>query len=223
MSFVVAIDGPAGSGKGTITKQVGKELGLMNIDTGATYRCVALGMIENKIELDEIEKIVDLMDKMEIEFKQDGESELVFLNGENVTKDIRSKEVTKFVTPVAKIKEVRAKLGDLQRKMAEDKDVIMEGRDIGTCVFPNADVKIYLDATPEERAKRRYLENQEKGIDMSYEEVLESIKTRDENDKSRDIGALKIAQDAIYVDSTNLSIPEVCKKIINIIEQRRKA
>ena len=223
MSFIVAIDGPAGSGKGTITKQVGKKLGLMNIDTGATYRCVALGMIENKIELDEIEKIVDLMDKMEIEFKQDGESELVFLNGENVTKDIRSKEVTKFVTPVAKIKEVRAKLGDLQRKMAEDKDVIMEGRDIGTCVFPNADVKIYLDATPEERAKRRYLENQEKGIDMSYEEVLESIKTRDENDKSRDIGALKIAQDAIYVDSTNLSIPEVCKKIVNIIEQRRKA
>lgn len=223
MSFIVAIDGPAGSGKGTITKQVGKDLGLMNIDTGATYRCVALGMLENKIELDEIEKIVNLMDKMKIEFQKDGEKELVFLDGKNVTDQIRSKEVTKFVTLVSKIREVREKLVDLQRKMAQDKEVIMEGRDIGTCVFPNADVKIYLDATAEERAKRRYLENQEKGIEMSYEEVLESIKIRDKSDKTREIGALKIADDAIYLDSTNLSIQEVCKKIVDIIEKRRKA
>ena len=140
------------------------------------------------------------------------------LNGEDVTKEIRSKEVNKIVSQVSAIIPVRLYMAELQRKMAKGKDVIMEGRDIGTYVFPNAEVKIYLDADVEERARRRYKENKEKGIEMSYEEVLENIKKRDENDKNKKIGALKIAEGAIIVDTTSKTIKEVADEIENIIK-----
>ena len=145
----------------------------------------------------------------------------MFLNGQEVTKEIREKEVTKVVSQVSSIKEVRFAMVELQRKLGKDKDIIMEGRDICTYVFPNADVKIYLDATPEERAKRRYLEMKEKNIEMSYEEVLENIKKRDDNDKKKEIGALKLAPDSIVVDTTNLTIEEVTDKIVDIIKNKR--
>ena len=143
MSFVVAIDGPAGTGKGTVTELLAKKLNLVNIDTGATYRAVTLDMLNKGIKLDELDKIKALLENIQIEIKREDEKQLVFLNGEDVTDKIRTKEVSGFVSQVSAIKEVRLKMVDLQRKMAAGKDVIMEGRDIGTYVFPNADVKIF--------------------------------------------------------------------------------
>ena len=222
MSFIVAIDGPAGTGKGTVTKIIAEKMNLINIDTGATYRCVALDMLNKNIKLDEEEKIKDLLENIKIKFKNVNGNQLVFLNNDDVTEEIRSKRVTECVSQVSAIKQVRFAMADLQRKIGLQQDSIMEGRDIGTYVFPNADVKIYLDANVEERAKRRFLQNQEKNIDMSYEEILQNIKMRDENDKAKEIGALKIADDAIVIDTTHLTIDEVVEKIINIINLKNK-
>jgi len=220
MSFIVGIDGPAGSGKGTVTKKVANKLGLINIDTGITYRCVALEVLNQNISLEDTQKIIDIAKNIKIDINNTPNGDIVYLNGENVTKEIRSKEVTKVVSPVSSIKEVRFLMVELQRKLAEGKNVIMEGRDICTYVFPNADVKIYLDANIEERAKRRYKENQEKNINMTYEEVYESIRKRDENDKAKEVGALKVAQDSVIVDTTSLTIDEVVDRIIEIIRQK---
>ena len=222
MSFIVGIDGPAGSGKGTVTKKVANKLGLTNIDTGITYRCVALKVLKRNISIDETEKIIEISKNIKLEIENTPNGDLVYLDGKDVTKDIRSKEVTSIVSPVSSIKEVRYAMVELQRKLASGKDIIMEGRDICTYVFPNADVKIYLDASIEERARRRFKENQEKNINMTYEEVYESIRKRDENDKKKEIGALKIAEDSVIVDTTNLSIDEVVEKIIDIIKEKRK-
>lgn len=222
MSFIVGIDGPAGSGKGTVTKAISNKLGLINIDTGSTYRCVALETLNRGISIENKEAIIKVANEIDIKIEPKADGDRIYLNGKDVTKEIRSKEVTKIVSPVSSIVEVRLKMVEVQRKLAEGKDIIMEGRDICTYVFPNADVKIYLDASLEERAKRRFEENQEKGIDMNYEEVLESIKSRDDNDKNKEIGSLKLAPDSIVIDTTNLSIEEVVEKIIGIIEEKRK-
>ena len=221
MSFIVAIDGPAGTGKGTITKLISKEMGLVNIDTGATYRCVALYCLKNNINALETEKIIANLPNINIDMKNEDGDQTIYLNGEDVTKDIRTPEVTKIVSEVSSIKEVRFAMVDVQRNLANGKDVIMEGRDITTYVFPNADVKIYMDADEVERANRRYKEMQEKGMDISFEEVLENIQKRDKNDKEKEIGALKIAEDAIYIDTTALTIEEVKEKIKGIIEEKR--
>ena len=222
MSFIVAMDGPAGTGKGTITSLISKEMGLVNIDTGATYRCVALYAIKNNIKLEEKEKIIESLPNIHIDMKNEQDVQKVYLNNEDVTSEIRSKEVTKIVSQVSSIVEVRLAMVEVQRNLAKGKDVIMEGRDITTYVFPNADVKIYLDADEEERAKRRYKEMQEKGIEMTYDEVLKNIQIRDKNDKEKEIGALKIAEDAIYIDTTNLSIEEVKEKVKKIITEKYK-
>ena len=222
MSFVVAIDGPAGTGKGTITGLISKEMGLVNIDTGATYRCVALYAIRNNIKLEETSKIIASLENIQIDMENENGEQKVFLNGEDVSKEIRSKEVTLIVSQVSSIKEVRYKMVDIQRNLAKGKNVIMEGRDITTVVFPNADVKIYMDAKEAERAKRRYKEFQEKGIDMSYEEVLKNIRARDKNDREKEVGALKIAEDAIYLDTTDLTIEEVKEKVKQMIEEKSK-
>lgn len=219
MSFVVAIDGPAGAGKGTITKLVGEKLGLVNIDTGATFRCVALNMIQENINIQEEGKIEKMLTKINIEMHPNGN---IYLNGEEVTNRIRENDVNDLVSPVSVLPVVRNKLLEVQRNIAKGKNVIMEGRDIGTVVFPDADVKIYLDATAEERARRRVIQNQEKGIEASYEEVLKGIKDRDKRDSTREIAPLKKAEDAIYVDSTNLSIVQVVEKIIEIINNKNE-
>lgn len=222
MSFIVAIDGPAGTGKGTITKLIAKELGLLNIDTGAMYRCVALQALRKNITtIEEKEKIIEIAKNINIEIKHKDEEQQIYLNGEDVSKEIRNKEVSGFVSPVSSIPEVREIMVDLQRKMSENSDVIIEGRDITTVVFPNADVKIYLDANVEERAKRRYIENEQKGIQMTYEEVLESIKARDYNDMNKKVGALKIAEDAIVIDTTHMTIDEVKQKVKEVILKKR--
>ena len=225
MGFVVGIDGTAGSGKGTVTKRIANKLNLVNIDTGITYRCVALaalnvGAIEKGI-IDE-KKVIDLLEKIDISINNTPKGDIVYLNGKDVTRKIREKDVSQVVSQVSSIKEVRYKMVDLQRKMAEGKDVIMEGRDICTYVFPNADVKIYLDASEETRAKRRLLEMQEKGINMTYEEVIDNIRKRDYNDKTKEIGALKVTPESIVIDTTKLSIEEVENKIIKIIEEKRE-
>lgn len=221
MSFIVAIDGPAGTGKGTITKLISKEMGLVNIDTGATYRCVALYCLENNINVADTKKIIENLPNINIDMKNENGEQTIYLNGEDVTNEIRTPEVTKIVSEVSSIKEVRFAMVDVQRNLALGKDVIMEGRDITTYVFPNADVKIYMDADEQERANRRYKEMQEKGMDITFEEVLENIQKRDKNDKEKEIGALKIAEDAIYVDTTTLTIEEVKGKIKGIIEEKR--
>jgi len=222
MSFIVGIDGPAGSGKGTVTKAISNKLGLINIDTGSTYRCVALETLNRGISIEDKEAIIKVANEIDIKIETKEDGDRIYLNGKDVTKEIRSKEVTKIVSPVSSIVEVRLRMVDVQRKLAEGKDIIMEGRDICTYVFPNADVKIYLDASLEERARRRFEENQEKGIDMSYDEVLENIEKRDYNDKHKEIGSLTLAPDSIIVDTTNLSIEEVVEKIIGIIKEKRK-
>ena len=228
MSFIVAIDGPSGTGKGTMTSILAKKYNLVNIDTGATYRCVTLAMQRKGIKLEELDKIKELLKVIDIKMERDPKDKerntpIVYLDGEDVSEEIRSKEVTQMVSPVSAIKEVRLAMADLQRKMAKGKDVIMEGRDIGTVIFPNADVKIYLDASQEERVKRRYEQNKEKGIEMSIEEVRESIEKRDESDRNKEMGALKQAEDAIYVDTTGKSIAEVEKELSNIIDSKKKA
>lgn len=218
MGLIVGIDGPAGSGKGTITKLVADELNLVNIDTGAMYRCVALATLENNISLDDEEKITELSKKIKIEFDT---NEHTFLDGKDVSHEIREKRVSDIVSIISKIVEVRKEMVRQQQALAEGKDVIMEGRDITTVVFPNADFKFYLDATAEERAKRRLKQNEEKGINMSYEEILESINIRDYNDTHKDYGALTRTDDQIYIDSTNLTIEEVANIIINTIKESK--
>ncbi len=219
--MIVAIDGPAGSGKGTITKLVGKRLNLIYIDTGAMYRCVTLECLNKNITIEDNEEIVDILDNIDIQFESKNDEQVILLNGEDVTLKIRSKEVNQYVSPVSTVGIVREKMTYLQRKMSESKNVIMEGRDIGTSVFPNADVKIYLDATPEERANRRYKQNIEKGITTSYEEILANVKERDYIDSHRELSPLKQAEDAVYVDSTHMTIGEVVAEIEKIILSKK--
>lgn len=215
MNKIIAIDGPAGSGKGTLAKSLAKKFKLVNIDTGATYRCVALKILRNNINVDELEKIIEISKNIDIDLKQDGR---VFLDGEDVTKEIRSKEVTKIVSPISSIVEVRKNMVDIQRKIAEGKDVVMEGRDITTVVFPNAKYKFYLDATLETRAKRRYKENLEKGIDMTYEEIYENIEKRDYNDMHKEVGSLQRTKDQIYIDTTDLTVEDEVEIIGKYLE-----
>ena len=220
MSFVVAIDGPAGTGKGTIAKLVSEKFGFLNIDTGAMFRCVTLEIIRRKIELHEIEKIEELLSQIEISFKEESNGQRVFLNGEDVSTEIRTKQITDIISEVSKIPQVRGKLLELQRNLAKRQSIVMEGRDIGTVVFPNADVKIYLDASAEERTRRRIRQNEEKGIIMSYEEVLESVIKRDKIDSEREIAPLKKADDAILVDGTNMNVDECADVVYKIIEEK---
>ena len=220
MSFIVAIDGPAGSGKGTVAKLIGERLNLTNIDTGAMFRCIALQMQRENVKLEDEEKIKEILDKSNIELKTNKGILKVYLNGEDVSTAIRTEEVSNFVSPVSTIKIVREKLLMLQRKIAETQDVVMEGRDIGTAVFPNANVKIFLVASIEERAKRRMKQLQEKGEKVDFETILQDIKIRDERDSTRDIAPLRQAEDAILVDSSNLQILEVVQKIEDIIKEK---
>lgn len=215
MGKIIAIDGPAGSGKGTIANILAKKYGYTYIDTGATYRCVALSVLRNNIDITDEEGIINLVKTLNIDFDESGKT---YLNNEDVSNLIRTKEVSSIVSPISSIVKVREILVDLQRKMANNKDVVMEGRDITTVVFPNADYKFYLDASVYERANRRYIQNQESGINMSFDEILENIKKRDYNDMNKPVGALKRTEEQIYIDATNLTIDEVVDKIMEYIK-----
>ena len=203
MSYVVAVDGASGTGKGTVTRYVAEKLKLVTIDTGALYRCVTLQALNSNVALDNIEELEKIAKTIKVDLKIVNNSQVVLLNGEDVSIEIRTPRVTNNVSVVSAVKEVRAEMVRIQRELAQGKNVIMEGRDIGTTVFPDADVKIFLECSAEERAKRRVRQNAENGIETSYEEVLESIKNRDRIDSTREVSPLRKADDAIVISTDN--------------------
>lgn len=217
----VAIDGPASSGKSTISKLIAKENHFLYLDTGAMYRVVTLAVLRNHISLEDYDAINELVQNIEIRFTMKDGKQSVFMNGEDVTDEIRSVEVTKNVSAVSALKEVRTRLVHLQQEIAENHSIIMDGRDIGTVVLPQAEIKIFLVASVEERAKRRFIENQEKGIEMSYEELVEDIRRRDHIDSTRKESPLKKADDAIEIDTTTMTIDDVVKTVTALIQKNQ--
>ena len=213
MGYNVAIDGPAGAGKSTIAKLVAKEKGYIYVDTGAMYRGLAIHFIKKGIKAEDIKGIVEACKDAEVSIVYENDVQQIYLNGENVTAMLRTEEVGNMASKTSAIPAVREKLLELQRTLAREKNVIMDGRDIGTNILPNADVKIYLTASVETRATRRYKELLEKGENCVYEEIAQDIKERDERDMNREIAPLKQAEDAILVDSSELTIDEVVKTI----------
>ena len=214
-SFQVAIDGPAGSGKSTISKKVCNILGFVHIDTGAMYRAVTLEALNRGLDLEDPNSY-DFLDEISIVYENDK----ILLNGKSVGREIRSTRVADNVSTVAKMAVVRHKMVELQQKAAQHGKIIMDGRDIGYVVLPNANVKIFLTASVEERAKRRFLENQLAGKKETYEEILENIISRDFKDSNRDFNPLLQASDAILLDTTTLTIDEVVMEIVRIIKER---
>lgn len=211
---IIAIDGPSGSGKGTIAKEIAKRLGYTYVDTGAMYRCVSLKSIRENIEPTEEEKIVDLLKNMDIKMTNDWK---VFMDGEDVSDAIRETDVTHKVSKISPIPALREVMRQKQIELGTKDNIVMEGRDITTEVFPNADYKFYLDASVEERARRRQLQNEQKGIESTYEDVKKSIEERDYDDMNRPVGALTRTDEQIYIDSSNMTIEEVINKIISIV------
>lgn len=216
MSLVIAIDGPAGAGKSTIAKSVSKKLGSIYVDTGAMYRSIALYMLRNNVSKDDTEKIATLCKEADVSIKFEDGTQVVILNGENVNGFIRTEEVGKMASVVSAVPEVRAHLLGLQRNLAASNDVVMDGRDIGTCVLPDANLKIYLTASSKVRAKRRYDELVAKGESCDIDVIEKDIIERDERDMTREIAPLKQAEDAILVDSSDMTVDEVEAKIIEL-------
>ncbi len=213
--ITVAIDGPAGSGKSTIAKILAKKYNMTYLDTGAMYRMVSFFLLEKGVDLDNNAEIVKKLNEIHLDIQGDN----FFINGVDVSKEIRTPEVTAIVSKVSAVKEVRVKLVDLQREIAKGKRAILDGRDIGTVVFPKAHIKIFLVASPEERAKRRVKDYSDKGIvEEQYEDVLAAIKERDFLDSTRAESPLKKAEDAVEIDSSFMNIEEVCNKISQHIE-----
>ena len=222
MSFNIAIDGPAGAGKSTIARAAARSLGFLYVDTGAMYRAIALHLLRNHVEAEDTDKIEELLADMTIRIIYSGGEQQIILNGENVTGQLRKEEVGNMASKSAANPKVREKLLQLQRDIARDNDVIMHGRDIGTFVLPKADVKVYLTASVEERANRRYLELKEKGQDADIKKIEEDIRTRDFQDMNRSIAQLKQAEDAVVIDSSRLSIPEVMDRIVDAFQESLK-
>ena len=219
--MIITIDGPAGSGKSTIAKMLAKELGYTYIDTGAMYRAVALMVKRLGINPDNANAVVEIMKKIQIDLKPAENRVQVFLNGEDVSKEIRTEEIGKIASKIARHSEVRKILVQMQRELGlRAKNVVIEGRDTGTVIFPDADIKFFFTASPEVRAERRYRELKEKGLNINYEEILKEIKERDHLDETRKDSPLKPAPDAILLDTTNKSLLEVFQDVINIIQSK---
>lgn len=208
---VIAIDGPSGSGKSTVAKSLAQELNLTYLDTGAMFRAIALVLNEAGIEASADDTIEEFLGKMQFDYGRD--ENLVYINQENLTEKIREHSVSKLASIYSQNKKVRSYLKELQRKIASERESVLEGRDIGTVIFPDAPLKIYLTATSEVRAKRRYLELLEKGESFSLEKIMADIEKRDFEDKNREIAPLKKAKDAIQIDSDKLTIEEIVKQI----------
>ncbi len=213
MGYNVAIDGPAGAGKSTIAKLVAKEKGYIYVDTGAMYRGLAIHFLKKGISPEEKKAVADACRDAEVTIGYENGAQQIYLNGENITPVLRTEEVGNMASKTSAIPEVREKLLELQRSLAREKDVIMDGRDIGTNILPDADVKIYLTASVATRAKRRYDELKAKGVPCDLESISRDIAERDNRDMTREIAPLKQAEDAILVDSSDMTIPEVVEKI----------
>ncbi len=214
----IAIDGPAGAGKSSIAKEIASELGFIYVDTGALYRTVALYAQNNDITSDK--ELIKRLDDIEIDLSFIGGTQRISLDDEDVTDDIRTPEISMEASRVSAIPKVREFLFDLQQKMAKEHNVIMDGRDIGTVVLPDADLKIFLTASAEERASRRYLEMQDRADCPSYEEIKADIIKRDYDDSHRAIAPLKQADDAVLIDTTDMGFHEVCEEILDLIKDR---
>jgi len=212
----IAIDGPAGSGKSTVAKLIAKKLNITYLDTGSMYRAFTLYALENDIEARDKKGIDNLLNSIDLIL----DKEEVFVNNRNVTKEIRYENIDKNVSDYAAIKSVREKMVNIQREISKGKSVIMDGRDIGSVVLPNAEFKFYLDASYEERAKRRYLQNIERGKEIPYEDILRDIKLRDDMDTKREVDPLIICEDAIIIDTSNMEIDEVVDFIVNKVISR---
>ena len=216
MGYNVAIDGPAGAGKSTIAKLVAKEKGYIYVDTGAMYRGLAIHFLDKGIQPQETEKVIEACKDAEVTIAYEDAVQHVYLNGKDISSRLRNEEVGNMASVTSAIPEVRKKLLELQQNLAKTQNVIMDGRDIGTCVLPHADVKVYLTASVETRAKRRYQEQQEKGEDCNLEEIAHDIEERDRRDMTREIAPLKQAEDAVLVDSSDMTIAEVVKTIVDL-------
>lgn len=214
MGYNIAIDGPAGAGKSTIARRVAENLGYIYVDTGAMYRAMAVHFLNQGIALQETEKIKESCKNAVVTIEYIENVQQVFLNGVNVTDRLRDEAVGNMASVSSAVPEVREKLLELQRELARTKDVVMDGRDIGTNVLPDADVKIYLTASVETRAMRRYTELKEKSEECSYEDIAKDIKERDRRDMTRETAPLKQAEDAVYIDSSDMNIEEVTEAIL---------
>lgn len=222
MGFKIAIDGPAGAGKSTIAKQVARRENLIYIDTGAMYRAMSLLMLQNGIPLNDAEKIGQECSRAQIDISYENGEQAVFLNGENVGAFLREERVGNAASAVSAVPRVRERLVQLQRELAESADVVMDGRDIGTVVLPDADLKIFLTASSRVRAERRYRELQEKGIEADLKTIQRDIEERDHRDMTRETSPLRQAGDAVVIDSSMMTVDEVIQNILDLIQSRRK-
>ena len=216
MSYNIAVDGPAGAGKSTIAKAVAKRLGLIYVDTGAMYRAMALFMLRLGVDLQDEALVAQKCEEADITIRYENDVQVVYLNGENVNSLLRTEEVGNTASKISPIPKVREKLVQLQQKLAAESDCIMDGRDIGTCVLPNAQRKIYLTASSQVRAKRRCEELRAKGEACDPEEIRRDIEERDYRDMHREVSPLRQAEDAVLVDTSQLSVEEVIEKIISL-------
>lgn len=221
MSYNIAIDGPAGAGKSTIAKNIAKELGFIYVDTGAMYRAMAVYFLENQVDKDSETAIDEACAHVSVSLTYQDGAQQVLLNGENITGRLRTEEVGNTASFIAVFPSVRQKLVELQQEIARTTDVVMDGRDIGTQVLPNATLKVYLTASVETRANRRWLELSQKGETPDMEEIKTDIASRDERDMNREVSPLRQAADAILVDSSQMNIEEVTTHIVNLFESRR--
>ena len=221
MSFQIAIDGPAGAGKSTIAKRVAKEKEMIYVDTGAMYRAMAYYLLKRGVNSGDAEAVERECEGARISISYENGEQVVWLNGENVNGVIRTEEVGQMTSDVSKYPKIRERLTLLQKELASTNDVVMDGRDIGTCVLPDADVKVYLTASVEVRAKRRYLELSEKGVNCDLEQIAKDIEIRDRQDMTREISPLKQAEDAVLVDSSDLTIDEAVEAILDLCKKNQ--
>lgn len=222
MSFSIAIDGPAGAGKSTIARKAAKNLSFIYVDTGAMYRAMGLYFLRQGISPEDSEKIEEACEQIQVSITYENGEQQVLLNGENVSKEIRREEVGNMASKTSANSKVREKLVALQRELAEKENVVMDGRDIGTQVLPHATVKIYLTASSRERAKRRYLELKEKGMEADLDEIEADIKERDHRDMTREISPLRQAEDAVLIDASFMNIEQVTQAVLQAFEKKRR-